>query len=115
MCLYKLCGFRYDSDNPRVYGDVGMAGVAVDSIEDMKRLFDGIPLDKMSVSMTMNGAVIPVLAMFIAGAEETVYFLLLCSVWSCLYVLVNGLYLYLSIVISVIAGSLFDDLRELLT
>lgn len=49
-----------------------MAGVAVDSIEDMKRLFDGIPLDKMSVSMTMNGAVIPVLAMFIAGAEETV-------------------------------------------
>uniref|UniRef100_F1KWB3 methylmalonyl-CoA mutase n=2 Tax=Ascaris TaxID=6251 RepID=F1KWB3_ASCSU len=61
----------YDSDNPRVYGDVGMAGVAVDSIEDMKRLFDGIPLDKMSVSMTMNGAVIPVLAMFIAGAEET--------------------------------------------
>lgn len=78
--LYKLCGFRYDSDNPRVYGDVGMAGVAVDSIEDMKRLFDGIPLDKMSVSMTMNGAVIPVLAMFIAGAEETVYFLLLCFV-----------------------------------
>lgn len=61
----------YDSDNPRVFGDVGMAGVAVDSIEDMKRLFDGIPLDKMSVSMTMNGAVIPVLAMFIAGAEET--------------------------------------------
>ncbi|MFH4977211.1 hypothetical protein AB6A40_003920 [Gnathostoma spinigerum] len=61
----------YDSDNPRVYGDVGMAGVAVDSIEDMKGLFDGIPLDKMSVSMTMNGAVIPVLAMFIAGAEET--------------------------------------------
>ena len=61
----------YDSDNPRVFGDVGMAGVAVDSIEDMKRLFEGIPLDKMSVSMTMNGAVIPVLAMFIAGAEET--------------------------------------------
>lgn len=61
----------YDSDNPRVYGDVGMAGVAVDSIEDMKRLFEGIPLDKMTVSMTMNGAVIPVLAMFIAGAEET--------------------------------------------
>lgn len=63
--------FRYDSDNPRVYGDVGMAGVAIDSIEDMKRLFDGIPLDQMSVSMTMNGAVIPVLAMFIAQAEET--------------------------------------------
>lgn len=55
-----------------MFGDVGMAGVAVDSIEDMKRLFEGIPLDKMSVSMTMNGAVIPVLAMFIAGAEETV-------------------------------------------
>lgn len=61
----------YDSDNPRVFGDVGMAGVAVDSIEDMKRLFEGIPLDKMSVSMTMNGAVIPIMAMFIAGAEET--------------------------------------------
>ncbi|VDN52043.1 unnamed protein product [Dracunculus medinensis] len=61
----------YDSDNPRVYGDVGMAGVAVDTVEDMKRLFEGIPLDKMSVSMTMNGAVIPILAMFIAGAEET--------------------------------------------
>ncbi|GMS88931.1 hypothetical protein PENTCL1PPCAC_11106 [Pristionchus entomophagus] len=61
----------YDSDNPRVFGDVGMAGVAVDSIEDMKQLFDGIPLDKMSVSMTMNGAVIPVLAMYIAAAEES--------------------------------------------
>uniref|UniRef100_A0A914WFD0 Methylmalonyl-CoA mutase n=1 Tax=Plectus sambesii TaxID=2011161 RepID=A0A914WFD0_9BILA len=60
----------YDSDNPRVYGDVGMAGVAVDSVEDMKALFDGIPLDKMSVSMTMNGAVIPVLAMYIVAAEE---------------------------------------------
>ncbi|TKS75907.1 Methylmalonyl-CoA mutase, mitochondrial [Collichthys lucidus] len=55
----------YDSDNPRVHGDVGMAGVAIDSVEDMKMLFDGIPLEKMSVSMTMNGAVIPVLAMFI--------------------------------------------------
>ena len=64
--------FRYDSDNPRVYGDVGMAGVAVDSVEDMKALFDGIPLDKMSVSMTMNGAVIPVLAMYIVAAEEQV-------------------------------------------
>ena len=53
----------YDSDNQRVSGDVGMAGVAIDSIEDMKILFDGIPLNKMSVSMTMNGAVIPVMAM----------------------------------------------------
>ncbi|KAK3753280.1 hypothetical protein QZH41_015222 [Actinostola sp. cb2023] len=60
----------YDSDNPRVHGDVGMAGVAVDSVEDMKALFDGIPLDKMSVSMTMNGAVLPVLAMYIVAAEE---------------------------------------------
>eukprot|EP00095_Tigriopus_kingsejongensis_P009809 snap_masked-scaffold239_size242058-processed-gene-0.6 protein:Tk09809 transcript:snap_masked-scaffold239_size242058-processed-gene-0.6-mRNA-1 annotation:"hypothetical protein DAPPUDRAFT_311841" len=60
----------YDSDNDRVRGDVGMAGVAIDSIEDMKILFDGIPLDKMSVSMTMNGAVIPVMAMFITAAEE---------------------------------------------
>jgi methylmalonyl-CoA mutase len=53
----------YDSDHPRVAGDVGMAGVPVDSVEDMKILFDGIPLDKMSVSMTMNGAILPVLAM----------------------------------------------------
>lgn len=60
----------YDSDNPRVHGDVGMAGVAVDSVEDMKQLFDDIPLDKMSVSMTMNGAVLPVLAMYIVAAEE---------------------------------------------
>ena len=60
----------YDSDHPRVSGDVGMAGVAIDSVEDMKILFDGIPLDKMSVSMTMNGAVIPVLAFFIVAAEE---------------------------------------------
>ncbi len=60
----------YDSDHPRVVGDVGKAGVAVDSIEDMKILFDGIPLDQMSVSMTMNGAVIPTLACFIAAAEE---------------------------------------------
>lgn len=60
----------YDSDNPRVKGDVGMAGVAIDSIEDMKVLFKDIPLDKVSVSMTMNGAVIPVLAMYIATAEE---------------------------------------------
>ncbi|MGE4560150.1 MAG: methylmalonyl-CoA mutase [Desulfobulbus sp.] len=61
----------YDSDNPRVAGDIGKAGVAIDSIEDMKILFDGIPLDKMSVSMTMNGAVIPILAMWIAAAEES--------------------------------------------
>ena len=60
----------YDSDNPRVVGDVGMAGVAIDSIYDMRILFDGIPLDKMSVSMTMNGAVLPVMAMFIAAGEE---------------------------------------------
>jgi len=60
----------YDSDNQRVSGDVGMAGVAIDSIEDMKILFDGIPLNKMSVSMTMNGAVIPIMAMFIVAAEE---------------------------------------------
>ncbi|MFC4724335.1 methylmalonyl-CoA mutase [Glycocaulis abyssi] len=60
----------YDSDNPRVIGDVGMAGVAVDSILDMRQLFDGIPLEKMSVSMTMNGAVLPVLALYIVAAEE---------------------------------------------
>ena len=60
----------YDSDHPRVVGDIGMAGVAIDSVEDMKILFDGIPLDKMSVSMTMNGAVLPVLAMFIVAGEE---------------------------------------------
>ncbi|EFO94359.1 CRE-MMCM-1 protein [Caenorhabditis remanei] len=60
----------YDSDNPRVFGDVGMAGVAVDSVEDMRQLFDGINLEKMSVSMTMNGAVIPVLAMYVVAAEE---------------------------------------------
>lgn len=60
----------YDSDHPRVVGDVGKAGVAIDSIEDMKILFDGIPLDKVSVSMTMNGAVIPILANFIVAGEE---------------------------------------------
>ncbi len=60
----------YDSDHPRVAGDVGMAGVAIDSIYDMRTLFDGIPLDEMSVSMTMNGAVIPVLALYITAAEE---------------------------------------------
>ena len=60
----------YDSDHPRVVGDVGKAGVAIDTVEDMKILFDGIPLDKMSVSMTMNGAVIPILAFFIVAGEE---------------------------------------------
>jgi len=60
----------YDSDHPRVVGDVGKAGVAIDSIEDMKILFDGIPLDKMSVSMTMNGAALPIMAMYIVAGEE---------------------------------------------
>ncbi len=60
----------YDSDHPRVVGDVGKAGVAIDSVEDMKILFDGIPLDKMSVSMTMNGAVLPIMAMYIVAGEE---------------------------------------------
>ncbi|HEY1920475.1 MAG TPA: methylmalonyl-CoA mutase [Streptosporangiaceae bacterium] len=60
----------YDSDHPRVTGDVGMAGVAIDSIYDMRQLFDGIPLDRMSVSMTMNGAVLPVLALYVVAAEE---------------------------------------------
>ncbi len=60
----------YDSDHPRVQGDVGKAGVAIDSVDDMKRLFDGIPLGEMSVSMTMNGAVLPVLAFYIVAAEE---------------------------------------------
>jgi methylmalonyl-CoA mutase len=60
----------YDSDNPRVVGDVGMAGVAIDSIYDMRQLFDGIPLGEMSVSMTMNGAVLPVLALYVVAAEE---------------------------------------------
>lgn len=61
----------YDSDHPRVVGDVGMAGVAIDSVEDMKILFGGIPLDKMSVSMTMNGAVLPILGNYVIAAEET--------------------------------------------
>ncbi|MEE9562904.1 MAG: methylmalonyl-CoA mutase family protein, partial [Thermoanaerobaculia bacterium] len=60
----------YDSDHPRVVGDVGMAGVAIDSILDMEILFDGIPLDQMSVSMTMNGAVLPIMALYIVAAEE---------------------------------------------
>jgi methylmalonyl-CoA mutase len=60
----------YDSDNPRVAGDVGMAGVAIDTVEDMKLLFDGIPLGEMSVSMTMNGAVLPIMAFFIVAGEE---------------------------------------------
>ena len=60
----------YDSDNERVVGDVGMAGVAIDSVEDVKILFDGIPLNKTSVSMTMNGAVLPIMAMYITAALE---------------------------------------------
>src|SRR5207244_8402077 len=60
----------YDSDHPRVDGDVGMAGVAIDSILDMRTLFDGIPLDKMSVSMTMNGAVLPLMAVYIVAGDE---------------------------------------------
>ncbi len=60
----------YDSDHPRVQGDVGKAGVAIDSVEDMKILFERIPLDQMSVSMTMNGAVIPIMAFYIVAAEE---------------------------------------------
>src|SRR6187401_2035330 len=60
----------YDSDHPRVAGDVGMAGVAIDSIYDMRTLFDRIPLDEITVSMTMNGAVLPVLALFVVAAEE---------------------------------------------
>ena len=67
----RPCNHRgYDSDHPRVHGDVGMAGVAIDSILDMQILFDRIPLDKMSVSMTMNGAVLPVMALYIIAAEE---------------------------------------------
>src|SRR5512142_2753854 len=60
----------YDSDHERVAGDVGMAGVAIDSIYDMRQLFENIPLDEMSVSMTMNGAVLPILALFVVAAEE---------------------------------------------
>ncbi|MGI9223218.1 MAG: methylmalonyl-CoA mutase family protein, partial [Woeseiaceae bacterium] len=60
----------YDSDHPRVVGDVGKAGVAIDSVADMKILFDGIPLDEISVSMTMNGAALPIMAMYIVAAEE---------------------------------------------
>src|ERR1044071_6397822 len=60
----------YDSDNPRIAGDVGMAGVAIDSIYDMRTLFDGIPLGEISVSMTMNGAVLPIMALYIVAAEE---------------------------------------------
>ena len=60
----------YDSDHPRVVGDVGMAGVAIDSILDMRTLFSGIPLDQMSVSMTMNGAVLPIMALYIVAGEE---------------------------------------------
>ena len=67
---FDLASHRgYDSDHPRVAGDVGMAGVAIDSILDMRQLFDGIPLDQMSVSMTMNGAVLPIMALYIVAAE----------------------------------------------
>ena len=70
-CRLRLATHRgYDSDHPRVTGDVGKAGVAIDSVEDMKILFDGIPLDQMSVSMTMNGAVLPIMAFYIVAAEE---------------------------------------------
>src|SRR6266581_9314535 len=68
--FYRATHRGYDSDHPRVVGDVGKAGVAIDSVEDMKILFDGVPLDRMSVSMTMNGAVLPVLASFIVAGEE---------------------------------------------
>jgi methylmalonyl-CoA mutase len=75
----------YDSDNERVSGDVGMAGVAIDTVEDMKLLFDSIPLSSISVSMTMNGAVLPVLAMYIVAAEEqvcfTIWFFFLFSIF----------------------------------
>src|SRR5690349_22787251 len=68
---FDLATYRgYDSDHARVSGDVGMAGVAIDSIYDTRTLFEGIPLDQMSVSMTMNGAVLPVMALYIAAAEE---------------------------------------------
>ena len=73
-CFVDACfhEFSYDSDNPRVIGDVGMAGVAIDTVEDTKLLFDGIPLNKLSTSMTMNGAVLPVMAMYVVAAEEQV-------------------------------------------
>jgi methylmalonyl-CoA mutase len=60
----------YDSDNPRVIGDIGKAGVAIDTVDDMKILFDNIPLEKISVSMTMNGAVLPIMAFYIVAAQE---------------------------------------------
>lgn len=72
MILFIYFYKSYDSDNERVVGDVGMAGVAIDSVEDMKLLFDGIPLKKISTSMTMNGAVLPVMAMYVVAAEEQV-------------------------------------------
>src|SRR6201984_2658509 len=70
VAFYLATHRGYDSDHPRVVGDVGKAGVAIDSVEDMKILFDGIPLDKVSVSMTMNGAVLPVRAGYVVAAEE---------------------------------------------
>ena len=72
MHKWLIITFSYDSDNPRVHGDVGMAGVAIDSADDTKLLFDGIPLNKISTSMTMNGAVLPIMAMYIVAAEEQV-------------------------------------------
>ena len=78
----------YDSDNERVSGDVGMAGVAIDTVEDMKQLFDSIPLSKISVSMTMNGAVLPVLAMYVVAAEEQVLlFSSMISIRECFFFL----------------------------
>ena len=71
-CPFVYIVFSYDSDNPRVSGDVGMAGVAIDSVEDMNLLFDSIPLKKLSTSMTMNGAVLPVMAMYVVAGEEQV-------------------------------------------
>ena len=74
LVYFSLNVFSYDSDNPRVHGDVGMAGVAIDSVDDTNLLFDGIPLNKISTSMTMNGAVLPILAMYVVSAEEQVTF-----------------------------------------
>jgi methylmalonyl-CoA mutase len=76
--FFSMLNFSYDSDNPRVHGDVGMAGVAIDSVEDTNLLFEGIPLNKISTSMTMNGAVLPILAMYVVSAEEQVRVYFLC-------------------------------------
>lgn len=82
----------YDSDNPRVHGDVGMAGVAINTVNDMVRLFDGIPLNKISTSMTMNGAVLPVLAFFIVAAEEQVIYVVLFYVYPLNYLVLYCTY-----------------------